>query len=263
MAQTLSCEDEVLREQMDVVARLARRILCSLSLRIEFEDLYQVGCIALVRCRSRATCALDSPRFRGYFIRSARGAMIDAISTLTGVTRAQLRRARRMLEASEHAAELEDGDAAHGELWRCSGHVLDIPLPRNITSHVTTLTPAEDDDSSPVTLVTPDEEDPAEQSLRREAFEQVYDAMNSLDREEKRLLSLCYGREMPMSEYARRAGVSRSWASRIHRRALRKIKVCVHDAEVEPRVVTRRQRVRRSQPRRRGSPGLHDEVAPL
>lgn len=240
MAQTLSCEDEVLREQMVVVARLARRILCGLSLRIEFEDLYQVGCMALVRCRSRATCALDSPRFRGYFIRSARGAMIDAISSLTGVTRAQLRRARRMLEANDHAAELEGESAAHGELWRCSARVLDIPLPRNISSHTATLTPSEDEDSGPVALVTPDEEDPAEQSLRREAFEQVYEAMNALNREERRLLHLCYGGEMPMSEYARRAGVSRSWASRMHRRALRKIEVRVRNAEAEQTQRTRR-----------------------
>lgn len=65
---------------------------------------------------------------------------------------------------------------------------------------------------------------PAEMAERSQGEQRVRAALAQLEEREKALIEACYFRDRTLTEVAKQLGVSKSWASRLHARAVSKLR---------------------------------------
>ena len=201
------------------VDRIARHVSRSMHHTVERDDLRQIGVVALGEAAHRYDPSHKVP-FEIWTMRRVRGAMIDGLSSLTGFSRAHVRQITNY-NAEQHASTLTT------ERLRKTLKLFTVPGSNDV----------EDDHCPLVYLVGGDaaEElldrkrqpsemaDPAYLSLDKEAWEVALSALDGLTRDERDLLTEHYLEERPLAQIAAERGVSRSWLSRLHKRALARV----------------------------------------
>lgn len=221
-------ESELLARYDHVVRHVVLGIIRTVRHRVEYEDLMQSGRMALVQAWRRFDAETSVP-FEAWATIRVRGHLIDQLRDVTGASRSAVRVLRRLkhmhevLEADQRGNE--SGDAATvspAEARLRVGHIVEsLFAVQELTSETDDIYDTAVDagvGGLPARSPLPDEV--FWRAQRRALLAEVLDELPEM---EKWLLEQHYFHERALADLADEARISRSWASRLHCAALRRL----------------------------------------
>jgi len=216
---------ERFHSHMDLVDLIARQLARELGRSAELDDLRAMGHQGLLEAARR----FDEGRgvtFRRFANYRVRGAMLDGVRKSAPIPRRAHARIRA-LEAALLVAETKAEDASSGSLASADPRVSEQKLTEHLADMATAMavgllaTPALGDEGEPSavdTTLSP-EEAVAEAELRKI----VIDALEELPSEERELVRRHYLEGERFDHVAASLGLSKSWGSRLHTRAVARL----------------------------------------
>jgi RNA polymerase sigma factor for flagellar operon FliA len=218
---TTTADPEVaarVRDGLDLVESVARHLRRTLGgARITVEELMSYGHEGLLLAAGNFRPELGVP-FRAWANLRIRGAMLDGVRKQADLPRKLYRRVVAM-EAAEHVHEdaLERDAAAPPATAEDAEKKLEAHLAGMATAIALGLiggTSADDD-------LVADRRPLADEALAHEELvHALRDGIGERPEDEKQLLTLMYFDGMSLGDAGRKLGVSKSWACRIHGRAI-------------------------------------------
>jgi len=217
------------------VRSIAAKIKEQLPREIEFDDLVAYGMQGLLEAAERFDGS-HGTSFTTFAYYRVRGAMFDGLRGMGWLPRAEYARLRFEERAGAYLGNLNDRDA---------GAAAADPLPpprledevRAIADalggvaaiFVTTMDARrEEAESGTATPV------PQQQVERVERNHAIRRALDSLPEKERRLLELYYYEDRTLLEAGQALGLSKSWSSRLHARAITLLKQALEKIGVQP-----------------------------
>ncbi len=211
-----SRDDQILQHQ-GLVHHVANSVWHMIGKAVPLEDLIGYGQIGLIeaidRFQPEARC-----QFSTYAYYRIRGAILDGLCKLQGLPRRLMERLRfyrgfhEVLAAQYEACEASMEDLE--QVWRALDESLHDSLVLLMLTHASVL--SEEDhrqDSESEVAVVVDE-------WRR----QIRQILEQLPATERHLIQKVYFEGLNLSEAAAQMGISRSWACRLHRRAIQTLR---------------------------------------
>jgi RNA polymerase sigma factor FliA len=205
-------EVDRIREGMAVVDAVAYRLARRLGPHVELEELRGIGRLALVRVNQSYDPAKSA--YAAYVASRLKWAMFDEIRRTTHARSAAARLAA-VMASERHLEQLEDPDegdlSAEGFQARLTGLLEDqaAALAMGLsTSRADAMSVGEDPGS------------PEEVTSRAEVAASVRGALSDLPERERALVERHYYGGEAFDAIAEDLGISKSWASRLHDRAI-------------------------------------------
>lgn len=208
-------------QYMPYVRSIAGKIKKTLSKDIEFDDLVSYGMLGLFEAADRFDAKYGA-NFMTFAYYRIRGAIYDGLRGMGWVSRTEYQRYRFEQHANSflnnvHEQQLgvpsgvkKSDDDEVGELANVVEGL--------VTIYVTAL------DAMEGFQVKDDRGPSIEESMEMmEARQLVAEAVGKLPDQEKTLLELYYYKEMSLEEVGKQLGLSKSWTSRLHTRAISKL----------------------------------------
>ncbi|HVU51945.1 MAG TPA: sigma-70 family RNA polymerase sigma factor [Polyangia bacterium] len=220
-------KNQLVEQHLGLVQAIARKVKKTLGARIELDDLVAYGAQGLVEAAERYD-ARPGVAFTTFAYYRIRGAMFDGLRTMGWYSRADYARYRAEERANEylqsHADRSAEGSGASqaadaGEALAAVAQVLSGVAAVHITSLEAAATIAD------TTFAPPDARlDTGRLGTR------VREAVTKLPEKERRLLELYYFEEKTLEEAGSALGLSKSWACRLHARAVDLLRAAMSDA---------------------------------
>jgi RNA polymerase sigma factor for flagellar operon FliA len=219
-------KNQLVEQHLALVQAIARKLKKTIGTRAEYDDLVAYGSKGLVEAAERFD-ARPGVAFTTFAYYRIRGAMFDGLRTMGWYSRADYARYRAEERANEylqsHADRADPGgasqaaDAAHP--LAAVARVLSGVATVHITSLEAAATVADE------TFAAPDASIDAGRLGPR-----VRAAVTKLPEKERRLLELYYFEEKTLEEAGQALGLSKSWACRLHARAVDLLRTEMADA---------------------------------
>ena len=213
------CQREQLIEQgQALVHSLAARIARTVPVRVDLEDLIGYGELGLAQA-ARDFAPDRGAEFTSYAYYRVRGAIYDGLAQMTWTSRAQYRRLRHLQMAEDVLAEdaasaLFEGNESleSGVAWLRS--VTDRLAAVHLASQVADGSgirdsTIEDPHATAATIVA-----------QQEISQQLHRLIDELPDIERRLIKAVYLDGATLQKACQTLGISKSWASRTHAKAL-------------------------------------------
>jgi RNA polymerase sigma factor FliA len=228
-----SDKDDLVRRHLGLVEAIARKVKRTLGATIEVEDLVGYGRKGLVEAAERfdGRAGVAFTTFAYYRIR---GAMYDGIRTMGWYSRADYARYRAEERANQYLQSRADQEgAARDQKPAAAGGAKADPaetlagiaeaLSGIATIHITSIEAASRvaDESLPA----PDAAVDTARLSRR-----VREALATLPAKERQLMELYYFGDRNLEEAGAQLGLSKSWACRLHARAVDLLRRAMDDA---------------------------------
>lgn len=216
MGESADRHERAIAECGEMVERLARRLHRAMGQRLDLDELIQIGTLGLLEASERWDPELGAS-FESYVYFRVQGRMLDGLGKLTGVTRSNLRAARRVTAALSHQESLTDVPGTMSTLRSASAYLADaIQGAVHVGDLVAVMeqVAAEEDTDGPYG------ERPSAGLERAAVREAVSSVLGSLDPQESWTLREHYLGGRTLAELGAEVGVSRSWMCRVHLRAL-------------------------------------------
>lgn len=208
---------------LDLVDILARQIGRRFGEFVELDDLVSYGREGLLDASRRFDASRGVP-FRAYANFRVRGAIIDGVRTMARVPR----RVHERLGALAALARVSEGAVEDVQVAPPPGSQA-VDAERALTDHLRSMATAmamgllaptaRDDDGEPIPVVDPDTT-PEEAMGKAELMRLVTEAIEELPAQEAELVKRHYLQGDRFDRVAQELGLSKSWASRLHTRAL-------------------------------------------
>ncbi len=209
------------RESYPLVAIVARQLRRQLTLDAPLEDLQSYGHEGLLQAARRFDESRGVP-FRRWANLRIRGAILDGVRSYGNVPRRVYAKIRA-LQASDalQDAKIEDdaarpapstpeeADEALTGYIRAMATAMAVQFLASPKGDELDRVVDEDDDSSPERLAE-----------RKELVTQLREVLGTLPDNERTLLTRYYFEDVTLEEAGRELGLSKSWASRLHARAI-------------------------------------------
>lgn len=203
------------------VRSIAGKIKKTLSKEIEFDDLVGYGMLGLFEAADRYDAKFGA-NFMTFAYYRIRGAIYDGLRGMGWVSRTEYQRYRFEAHANQYLNNVhEQGLGVPNNVKKTSDdEVNDLAnvVEGLVTIYVTALDAMEGfqikDDRGPT----------IEESMEvLQARQLVAEAVQKLPEQEKKLLELYYYKELSLEEVGKHLGLSKSWTSRLHTRAIEKL----------------------------------------
>jgi RNA polymerase sigma factor for flagellar operon FliA len=227
------------------VRSIAGKVKEQLPREIEFDELYDFGMKGLLEAAERYD-RRHGVGFQTFAYYRVRGAMFDGLRAMGWLPRHEYQRLRFEERAATYLSNLADRDAGAGDEMPAVINVEDEmrqiaeALGGVAAIFVTSIDPRkETGDTEAGTAASP--QLAIEHKERDRAITQ---ALAALPEKERRLLQLYYFEDKPLEEVGRLMGLSKSWSSRLHARAIELLKQHLMDSEVEPERASERHKPR-------------------
>jgi RNA polymerase sigma factor FliA len=209
---------------MYLVHSLAAKLQRRLGKTMESGDLLAYGTQGLLEAAKKFD-PKHGASFGTFAYYRIRGAMFDGMRTMAWYSRSDYARFRAEERENQYLANLAEREAA-GRVAQPSSATTDkgealeeiAGILTGVTAvHLTCMAAARD---------VPDEKFRAadEQVATDEERERVRDALRKLPAKERRLIELYYFADMSLDAAGAKLGLSRSWASRLHARAVDRLR---------------------------------------
>jgi RNA polymerase sigma factor for flagellar operon FliA len=218
-----SDKDQLVEKHLPLVQGIARKVKRTLGAAIEVEDLVGYGCKGLVEAAERfdGRAGVAFTTFAYYRIR---GAMYDGIRAMGWYSRADYARYRAEERANQYlqtqadqegaarAQNPEAGGSVRPDAGETLANVAEV-LSGIATIHITSIEAASRvaDESLPAP-------DAAVDTVR--LSRRVREALTKLPEKERQLMQLYYFGDKNLEEAGAEMGLSKSWACRLHARAV-------------------------------------------
>jgi RNA polymerase sigma factor FliA len=214
--------DRLVEANLDLVRAIAGKLKRSLGRNLDMDDLVAYGCKGLVEAAGRFDVRLGRS-FTTFAYYRIRGAMLDGMRTMSWYSRADLARYRAEERANEYLQSQAERPATEGgDAAETLEEIADI-LGGVAAVHITCLEAAAN--ATDERMPPPDEQ---MQTLAMQA--RVRKAMEKLPERERRMVQLYYFEGRQIDEVSREMGLSKSWGSRLHTRAVERLRAIL-DAE--------------------------------
>jgi RNA polymerase sigma factor for flagellar operon FliA len=230
-AGDLGARDELIARYMPLVKFVIGRMAISPSGAFDVDDVLAAGTIGLLHAVDRFNPD-QGVRFETYALQRIRGAIIDAIRSLSPMSRTTLRRIRVLDEAVASLTQLLGRAPTRGEL----AVELDVPraeLERMLIDSTLFVVSLDDgsDDESDAPSMRDLLHDPNARPIDDEIFEpdeivhRLSSAIESLSARDQLVLNHYYKEERTLREISREIAVSESRVSQIRSAAVAKLSV--------------------------------------
>jgi len=224
MADTVA-DDEFVREHAGLVRKQARRLRAQLELTVEEEELVAYGMQGLLEAKRRYDPE-RGVRFGAFAYYRIRGAILDGVREMAYLPRRAHHR-RRAAEALDRAAEevaLERARSpeARADAKKVLAQVDDI-LGRTSAAFVISAVGQDPDDGASGS--------PESSLIAAEERARVHTALDVLDDRERELVEGYYLKGRTLDSVGESLGMSKSWASRVCSRALKKMRAVLEEPE--------------------------------
>jgi RNA polymerase sigma factor for flagellar operon FliA len=220
-------KNQLVEQHLDLVQAIARKVKKTLGARIDYDDLVAYGSKGLVEAADRFD-ARPGVAFTTFAYYRIRGAMFDGLRTMGWYSRADYARYRAEERANEYLQSHADRPAAEGGASQTADAAETLAAVAQVLSgvaavHITSLEAAAT--VADQTFAAPDAGiDTGRLGVR------VREAVKKLPEKERRLLELYYFEEKTLEEAGGALGLSKSWACRLHARAVDLLRVAMADA---------------------------------
>jgi len=224
-------QHDLIDQYLPYVRSIAGKIKKSLAKEIEFDDLVEYGMVGLLEAANRF-----DPRFGANFMTFSyyriRGAIYDGLRNMGWVSRNEYARFRfeeransYLSNVAERVAVGDEGKSAEDEVTELAEAVQNL-----VTIYVTSLEGIEglqlqDVEAEPIDIKVGD--------VQMKKY--VRDALERLPEQERTLLKMYYFKEMSLQEVGDALGLSKSWTSRLHAKAVEKLsrllRELIHDTD--------------------------------
>jgi RNA polymerase sigma factor for flagellar operon FliA len=222
-------KNQRVEQHLALVQAIARKLKKTLGTSIEYDDLVAYGSKGLVEAAERFD-ARPGVAFTTFAYYRIRGAMFDGLRTMGWYSRADYARYRAEERANEYLSSHADRPPAGAE--GPTGPKLDTPevlaavaqvLSGVAAVHITSLEAAST--VADTTFAAPD----AALDIGR-LGKRVREAITKLPDRERQLMELYYFAEKNLEEAGAEMGLSKSWACRLHARAVELLRAEMADA---------------------------------
>jgi RNA polymerase sigma factor for flagellar operon FliA len=216
---------------IDLVDVIAKKILRAIGPGLELDELRSFGREGLLDATRRFDPSRGVP-FRGYASFRVRGAILDGVRASSRLPRRTHERLKALGAAhlvSEGAAEDAFAPAAPGSVPKDAERALDEHLAAMATAMAVGLlsTTAFSDEGERIPVAS--DAGPEEALGRAELLSVVEKAVADLPEKEAVLVRRHYFEGERFDHVAKELGLSKSWASRLHTRALQRLTAALRD----------------------------------
>lgn len=215
--------DPRVEEALDVLDGVARGVHRQLGGRCDLDDLKGYAHESIPDLVRRFDPA-RGVSFRGYARLRLRGAILDGLRRESGLPRGVAARLRALEAADLYAEEKAEENAARAETAAVADARLSSFLRGLATAYATGLVaPDEPQGASPDPDAAAAALDPELVAARAELRRRLGDAIDQLGEPEATLLRRHYFHDEDLQDAAAHCGLSKSWGSRLHARAIDKL----------------------------------------
>ncbi|MGO9665578.1 MAG: sigma-70 family RNA polymerase sigma factor [Polyangia bacterium] len=220
--------DRLVEENLDLVRSIAGKLRRSLGRTLDLDELVAYGSKGLVEAATRFD-SRQGVAFSTFAYYRIRGAMLDGLRSMGWYSRGDLARYRAEERANEYLrnrAEREGAPAPPGRSDDAAATLAEIAevLSGVATIHITSLEAAAG--------VTDERLPPPDQQLERLHLQaRAHRALAKLPEKERRLLQLHYFEDMNLEVASAKMGLSKSWGSRLHARAVDQLRQVLEEEE--------------------------------
>lgn len=217
---------ELTEQYQPYVRSIAGKIKKTLSKDIEFDDLVSYGMLGLFEAADRYDAKFGA-NFMTFAYYRIRGAIYDGLRGMGWVSRTEYQRYRFEMQANAFLSSLNDSQVATPPVKKSTddevNELADV-VTGLVTIYVTAL------DAMEGFQIKDDRGPSVEESLEiLQARKLVAEAVAKLPEQEKTLLQLYYYKEMSLEDVGKQLGLSKSWTSRLHTRAIEKLSRLLRD----------------------------------
>ena len=222
MTVSQQASEQLIERYQDLVSSIAVSVRRKAPKNIELEDLIAYGQVGLVQ----AARDFDPQRgntFSTYAYYRIRGAIYDGLSKLSWTSRARYNRLRYQQLANEVACEhyADEAGAEEGSSVGDAAHSLGSLSEKLAVVYLTIGGPH--CEQSSLALADPSAATPSDQAAMDELSEKIHTLVDTLPAQAADLVRSTYFEGLTLQEAGKRLGISKSWASRLHARALRQL----------------------------------------
>jgi RNA polymerase sigma factor FliA len=234
-----SVRDQLVERYAPLVKYVIARTSISLSATLDADDVLSAGTVGLLQAVDRYDPD-QGVRFETFGLQRIRGAIVDAIRSVSPLSRGANRRARQLEDASAVLSQELGRPPTRAELAQTL-NVSEPEISRLLveTRHVTVSIDgpgAQNDDDSTWTLrdllTDPTEPSTADLVEERELVQRLGSAMDALPDRDRLLLTLHYRQEISLKEVSRVINVSEARASQLHAAAVNKLRTALPTTRV-------------------------------
>ncbi len=248
-----SDKKRLVADNLPYVRAIAARIKDQLPREIEFDDLVAYGTQGLLEAAERYD-GKHGASFTTFAYYRVRGAIFDGLRSLGWLPRGEYARARFEERAAAYLANLADREAgadayADGAEHALEDEVRDLANALGGVAAVFVTSLDLDDETS----MRDDAPHPQERLEQREVETTLRGVLSGLPEKERRLIEMYYFEEKTLEEAGSALGLSKSWASRLHARAVDLLKAGLEQHRSPDEPPTELPRKRRRAAGRRGS----------
>ena len=219
--------DRIVEENLDLVRSIAGKLRRSLGRTLDLDELVAYGSKGLVEAASRFD-SRQGVAFSTFAYYRIRGAMLDGLRSMGWYSRGDLARYRAEERANEYLRNLAEREGApepgpSGNVAATLAEIAEV-LSGVATIHITSLEAAAG--------VTDERLPPPDQQLERMHMQaRARRALDKLPEKERRLLQLHYFEDMNLEVASAELGLSKSWGSRLHARAVDRLRQVLEEEE--------------------------------
>jgi RNA polymerase sigma factor for flagellar operon FliA len=209
--------------ELDLVDVVARRVRRSLGASVEFDDLMSAGREGLWEAARRFDPESGTP-FKAYAQFRVRGAMLDSVRRHGALSRRMYERVA-MSRAALHFRESTLNAAPNQAAGQAVGDAasLEVSVAAQLAGMATAAAIAAEEAARRTGNAPPESASPEQSLERAELLAEVKKALHILAADEAEVVRRHYFGDELLEDIAAEVGMSKSWASRLHARAIQRL----------------------------------------
>lgn len=213
---------ELINSHQGLVRSIALKVVDTLPNQFDLDDLIGYGQVGLAEAAHEYDPARGT-RFATYAYYRIRGAIYDGFSDMSWQSRAEYRKQRLQQLANEAVSgQVDEGAGIEVEekasTTMSAASFLSKTVGRLVVVHL--AQEAGEGGVSADTMEDDTEQSPSDELVAEEVRSLLHNAIIELPKEEGELIQRVYFEGLSLTEGARLVGKSKSWASRLHDKAL-------------------------------------------
>lgn len=223
--------DQLIKQYRPYVRNIVSKVIKTISKDVDFDDLVGYGEIGLIEAADRF-----DPKFKVNFMTFAyyriRGAIYDGLRGMGWISRSQYAKIRYEERANTYLASVNERYGSSQDQGSLSDEVNQIG---EVISGLASIFITSLDASEGLQIKAEDREsDPHDQVELKQARTMLKAALEKLPDQERKLLEFYYYRDMTLEQAGNELGLSKSWASRLHSRAIQRLQKLVKELSPGP-----------------------------
>jgi RNA polymerase sigma factor FliA len=206
--------NQLIERYLPYVRSIAGKIMKTLSAHIDFNDLVRHGEVGLIEAADRFDPKIGV-NFKTFAYYRIRGAIYDGLREMGWLSRSQYAKQKFQEAANNFLASAAAADSAPQPSVQDEVNAVAEMVSGLVPIYITSLEAAEalqiEDDRGPTA---------SEELELGESRRVIHEAIEELPEQEREIIVKYYFQDLTLQEVSERLGLSKSWASRLHSRAI-------------------------------------------